>query len=626
MSATAATASYSNDPATSKAKKLKEPKTAKEPKAAKEEEKEVCPICAEVYTAVLRRKVVCKFCHGGACTKCIEHYLLGRAEDAHCIHCRVNYSDTVLKDICTKTYLQQTYYKHRQAVLVSRERANLPRLQDAALEERRRRETAEQVNAIRGEIVELMRERVQASNAYYATLMSRDRIMKRYTNLLLANASGGEIEEEKEKLEAANHELPRLAKREVELKETIAAKHREIQELQRDGWRRRWRGANGAAGAAADGDGAAGDGDGKEEKEAQERRKFVRRCMKPNCQGYLSTAWKCGLCEHYSCGKCFTVRGEAHDTPHECKAEDIATAEMIQQGSKPCPNCGVFTERTMGCYMMWCVSCHVPWDWNTCRVVTKGTIHNPHYYEWMKRTGGAAPRNPADVPCGGFPNAYELRPVHRVASPSRAHLFFEFHRLCMELQDESERTFRSHLDQNGLRETHVKFLLNDFDEKEWGRRLALAEKNRKRDAEVQEVYAAFRMVAVELLNRIQHYRDETVDTFTLLRMAAADAYLERWAVEVSELIAMVNGGMGDIGRSYSCAVPFIRVEETRFSAVPNAGGGYGGYGGRYGPGEENVRYRLVTARPEKKKGAVSVATAVTASVTDEEEANEAKDA
>jgi ribosomal protein L12E/L44/L45/RPP1/RPP2 len=554
-----------------------------------------------VYTAVLRRKVVCKFCQGGACTKCIEHYLLGRAEDAHCIHCRVNYSDTVLKDICTKTYLQQTYYKHRQAVLVSRERSQLPGLQEVALDEKQRRETAVVVDGIREEIEGLMRERVQASNALYALTVTRSEVLTRYNALTLAGASGGEINGMLQRLHALDKELPHLAVREVHIKDAIAKKRKEMDEVQRAGRRRAQR----AAGAGAAEDGAAGDGadgageDGKEEAKgqgSQERRKFVRRCMKPNCQGYLSTAWKCGLCEEYSCGKCFTVRGPAHDTPHECKAEDIATAEMIQQGSKPCPNCGVFTERTMGCYMMWCVSCHVPWDWNTCRVVTKGTIHNPHYYEWMKRTGGAAPRNPADVPCGGFPNAYELRPVHRVASPSRAHLFFEFHRLCMELQDESERTFRSHLDQNGLRDTHVKFLLNDFDEKEWGRRLALAEKKRKRDAEIQEVYAAFRMVAVELLNRIQHYRDESVDSFTLLGLSAADSYLEHWGVEVSELLAMVNEGMAEIGRSYGCAVPYVRVEETRSLSVPDDRGR--GYGRGYGHGETNVRYRLVTAKPE----------------------------
>ena len=132
----------------------------------------------------------------------------------------------------------------------------------------------------------------------------------------------------------------------------------------------------------------------------------------------------------------------------------------------------------------------------------------------------------------------------------------------MEIQEATERTYRAHLDENGLRDTHVRFLLGDFDERAWGQRLAQAEKKRKRDAEVQEVFAAFRMVAVELLNRIQNYRDETVDVFTNLPMAKADAYLEVWNKEVDALIHMVNDGLKVISVAHHCSVPYIRVSRS----------------------------------------------------------------
>jgi hypothetical protein len=513
---------------------------------SQKKEKELCGICADAYTAVLRRKIICKYCSKDACTKCIEQYLLSRPEDAHCIHCRVNYSDAVLKEICTKTYLQQTYFRHRQDILINRERANLPALQDTAQRVRRARTHEGIIAGINEEIAALRQQKTAlVGRASMLYVQSRERLKE-----------GHDMTREQA-------ELMQLTLSERELTHRMYRKRDEIMAIRRAMVLRAVEDDVDEK-EATEANEERDEKDEKEEKE--EKKKFIRRCMKGGCQGFLSTAWKCGICEHYSCGKCFTVKGPAHDTPHTCSAEDLATADMIRLDSKPCPSCGEFINKSSGCNQMFCLTCKTPWDWNTGKIVTKGVIHNPHYYEWLRRNGGEMARNPADVPCGGYPNGYELRPVNRCASPRNANYFFEFHRLCMETQEHSERGFRSHLDQDGLQRTHVRFLLGDFEEKEWGRQLATAEKKRKRDAEIQEVFAAFRMVAVELLNRVQQYRDETVDTFTLLPRARADAYLVTWNEEVQELIQMVNEGMKAISLSYSCSVPRIFVVHGNVTA------------------------------------------------------------
>ena len=519
-------------------------------KRPSKEEKEVCSICADTYTAVLRRKITCTFCNKDACTKCIEYYLLSRPEDAHCIHCRVNYSDTILKSICTRTYLQKTYYRHRQEVLIRRERVSLPGLQEDAQRAKRQREYMAHQRTLQAELTTIKSRRtdliIQHTRLYSASVQRA--------------AKGEDTKQDKARIEEIYDEIQGLNRE-------IKTKKQEIRQASR---LRRW----GDRDEDEDGDGnedgnGNGDGNGDGEEKKEEKKKFIRRCMKAGCQGFLSTAWKCGLCENYSCGKCFTVKGPAHDTPHECAKDDLATADMIRKDSKPCPSCGEYIEKTVGCSMMFCITCKTPWDWNTGKIVTKGVIHNPHYYEWLKRTGGGeAPRNPADVPCGGFPGVYELRAINRNASSRCAQYFYEFHRICMEIQDQTERQFRSHLDEGGMRGAHICFLLGDFDEKEWGRRLAQAEKKRKRDAEIQEVFAAFRMVAVELLNRIQHYRDPMCDAFTLLPRDRADAYLEGWHREVLELVKMVNEGLKAISLSYGCCVPFLSVEQRMISDMP----------------------------------------------------------
>jgi hypothetical protein len=932
--------------------------TAQKKRCEEKKEKEVCPICADNYTPILRRKIVCKYCSKDACTKCIEQYLLGRIEDAHCIHCRVNYNDSVLKEICTKTYLQQTYFRHRQEILINRERASLPALQTIAKNERVNREFTNRIRQAREEMNAIRHEK-----AHHILHVNR------LSSAMRIKAQQGESYEKEQE------EYNRVIEVDHRFRGRIREKKAEINQLITEQWRSQH-------------------ADKPKEEEDAERKKFIRRCMKAGCQGFLSTAWKCGICEHYSCSKCFTVKGPEHDSPHTCLKEDLETAELIRSDSKPCPKCGEFINKSSGCFghdtpilcwngeikmsqdiqkgdilvgddglprnvldtmygveelyeisqqngmtyvvngghtlllklvgeksiywinnkyvmhwfdrqlyamkvkvisvdknttkddalermkefrnsltfddvielnvisymklpqsvkrslvgykshgiywdkkevdldpylvglyigdginngtsfavnseldpeileyliswaqnnncevvhddsyrfrvrrrgtpnnlvkaikhgstsqtckgcekkkcdmcdlpealyddteytpgkrnpllvclekyglvggakfipsdylindretrlkllagiidtdghvtkessgkrvtiitsvntlseqivilsrslgfitnvsnmpkknisfvvggekkdyddhyrinisgniseiptlvsrkkcidsspnkdmyrtsisikpiglgafygwqvdenhrfilpdttcvrncdQMYCITCHTPWSWTTGKIVTGGVIHNPHYYEWLRRNGGQLPRNPADIPCGGYPAGWELRNISQNTTRRHNRYFYEFHRICMELQEVSERNYRSHIDQQQMNETHVRFLLGDFSEKEWGKRLAMSEKRRKRDSEIQEVFAAFRMVAVELINRIQHYRDDKVDAFSILPINKANEYLEKWNMEVQALIAMVNDGLKKISQSHYCQVPVIEI-------------------------------------------------------------------
>lgn len=486
-------------------------------------EPELCVVCSDRFTSIVRKKTTCTYCKASACSKCVEHYLLTRHEDAHCLHCRVNYNDTTLHEICTRTYLQQTYFKHRQEVLINRERANLPPLQEAAHREKATRETQAQVNAICAEISAFAAERAKLMERYQIVYVDY------YRNL---NTNPERLAE-----------MNRLMAQSDELRTRMREKRDLIHSLR---WPPQARQAHERA--------------AEEEKKEDEKKRFVRRCTRDGCKGFLSTAWKCGMCEWYSCSKCFAVKGKEHDVAHECKKEDVETADLIRKDCKPCPKCGEFIQKTSGCEQMYCVCCQTPWDWITGKIVTSGPIHNPHYYEWLKRTGGAVPRNPNDVPCGGFPGAWELVRHPRGMKRHVSNLFYEFHRICMELQDISTRTYRSHLDQEGTTRINIGYLLGDTDEKKWGRLLATNEKKRKRDAEIQEVLGAFRMVAVELINRVQNYSEKGVLSFYHMHPLDAEKYIKALHVEITALINMINDAMKNISVSYSYSVPCIMSE------------------------------------------------------------------
>ena len=128
-----------------------------------------------------------------------------------------------------------------------------------------------------------------------------------------------------------------------------------------------------------------------------ERTEFIKSCPDSNCRGFLSSQWKCGICEKWSCPHCHEVKGENRDAPHECNPETVATVSLLANDTKPCPKCRTRIFKINGCDEMFCTNCHTGFNWRTGRI--QETIHNPHYFEWLRRNGNAVPRTPGDVPC-----------------------------------------------------------------------------------------------------------------------------------------------------------------------------------------------------------------------------------
>jgi hypothetical protein len=130
----------------------------------------------------------------------------------------------------------------------------------------------------------------------------------------------------------------------------------------------------------------------------KERALFVRACPDENCRGFLSSQWKCGICDKWSCPHCHEVKGLTRDVEHTCNADNLATARLLDKDTRPCPTCGTGIFKIDGCDQMWCTQCHTGFSWKTGKV--ENNIHNPHYFEYMRRTGNVAPRNPNEVQCG----------------------------------------------------------------------------------------------------------------------------------------------------------------------------------------------------------------------------------
>ena len=84
-------------------------------------------------------------------------------------------------------------------------------------------------------------------------------------------------------------------------------------------------------------------------------REFVKPCSWNECNGFLSTAWKCRVCSKYTCKDCHEPVVE----PHVCNPDTLKSVEQLKADSKPCPKCSSLIFKIDGCFavdtpiMMW---------------------------------------------------------------------------------------------------------------------------------------------------------------------------------------------------------------------------------------------------------------------------------
>ena len=266
----------------------------------------------------------------------------------------------------------------------------------------------------------------------------------------------------------------------------------------------------------------------------QEKRQFVRACPYADCKGFLSTVWKCGVCENWTCPTCHEGKGPDKDAEHTCNPDNVATAELLSRDSRNCPKCAAMIFKINGCDQMYCTQCHTAFSWRTGRVET-GTIHNPHYYEYQ-RANGTLQRNPGDIPCGGFPDWHQ---VSRYIT--RASIFWtqvaNTHRSYGHCQWALIPRYATNANDN--RDLRIKFMIGDIDEDEFKRKIQQREKARQRKTDIRQVIEMYCAVLVDLFQKYVGDQD-TDDLVTAL----------------DNLRVHVNSTLASVSKRYSnCAVP-----------------------------------------------------------------------
>jgi len=274
----------------------------------------------------------------------------------------------------------------------------------------------------------------------------------------------------------------------------------------------------------------------------ESKRSFVRKCPMDKCKGFLSSQWKCGLCETKICSKC-NEQNEGEE--HVCDQNNVETVAMLAKDTKPCPACGTMIFKISGCNQMWCPDCHTAFDWSSGRIET-GLIHNPHFYEFQRKSGGGvANRNLGDIPCGGAPTANEMiryfHPDHRgsIWPTPEEDILLGFHRCMVHAVNIEQPQYRTNNRDNS--DLRVNYLMDELDEEQWKKTLQQREKTKEKKRDI--------------MNILQMFCDTTGDV--LRQLIVKQITVEQCMETMKRLRVYFNDTMSVIHTRYNCVTPYI---------------------------------------------------------------------
>lgn len=228
----------------------------------------------------------------------------------------------------------------------------------------------------------------------------------------------------------------------------------------------------------------------------KERSSFIRHCPSNDCRGFLSTQLKCGICGIDACKDCHEVK----EDEHKCNPDNVETAKLLNKDTKGCPSCGTMIFKINGCDQMFCTSCNTAFSWKTCKV-ENGIIHNPHYFEWMRRNGNNQ-RNVGDIQCGreitmnfSFEFSVKMKNIEELDNECR---------FIIHIRQVAFPYLREPIETTSIR---IDYLMKIIDEKRFKMLLHKKKKQQELNNEVLQIWDMYVNAATDILFRFRdNYR------------------------------------------------------------------------------------------------------------------------
>jgi len=310
---------------------------------------EECSICVEPFTTNERKPITCPKCDIIVCKKCVQIFLKTISDEPYCMNCKFGWDNAFLFKNINKTFINSELKKAKTLRTFETEKARFP---------------------------ETMAELEQFNE--------HKKIVSQYTQICkdktVINEKIIELEIQLRDLRSKSHEYNEKL---YDIQYINENKHNPLKVNQYF----------------------------RESSKTKEtvKREFKHPCPAEECNGIMGKNWTCPVCETHACSKCFENLGKNPEKDeHECKKENLDSAEEIRKNTRACPTCAVPIFKISGCDQMWCTQCQVAFSWTSGKIIRGNQIHNPHYYQALQAGNINVARNPGDQICGGLPLAHHM--------------------------------------------------------------------------------------------------------------------------------------------------------------------------------------------------------------------------
>jgi len=464
---------------------------------------DTCVICLDNFNKSIRAPSECSYCHTKICRTCLQTYLLNEiSEVPRCVNtdCRRGWEREFLDEQFTRTFRLTTYKEHREKVLADREKARLPSTQENAANYKIAAQIYKETNA---ELAILRKEEMDLN-------LRIRKVEHRQHRARLTFETFGRAP------------MPADARPATD---TTAATGTDTETVA------------GTVAAATP---------------KEKHNVFIKPCPAPDCKGFLSTAWKCGLCDLWTCPDCHDLKGPVRDCEHTCDPEKVASAQLLAREAKSCPKCGVQICKISGCDQMYCTVCNTGFNWRTGKVA-EGPVHNPHYFEWLRRQGREPTVQGAQLDCtqnmdlnitrmlGGRPQNYYMGNRNRSEQKDTDdNYLLEAWRLMREYQDNARH--EPNYDDK-FRELRVRFMVGQMNEADWKVELQRVEKDMNFYRAMEQVRELFVGACRDLIRQV-------------LEPGANKTDIRR---QVAEMIQYCNTSYEAVAKRFGRKTPQIKI-------------------------------------------------------------------